>query len=247
MRVFLLRNDAERGVYKLSQKEKNYLFRVLRLNVNDIFTAKDKDDRYYKAFLFDEDSITLEETDNPEETLLDGLSSYTGPFTPITAFISVLKGKKNEMEIRALTEMGVKRIVLMETEFVQTSLSDHQMERFSLIIREAVQQSGSKEPELIGPVDFSAALGLAEGRILILHQSEITGTRTLKEAVNDLSSSSPISFMIGPEGGFSEKECELATAKGAMPILLCTNILRSETAALYTASALQVLLQDKNS
>lgn len=243
MRVFLLRNNAESGVYKLSQKEKNYLFRVLRLNVNDIFTAKDSHDIYYKAFLFDEDSITLEETDKPEDTLLDGLSSYNGPFTPITAFISVLKGKKNEMEVRALTEMGIKKIVLMETEFVQSPISKHQMERFSLIIREAVQQSGSKEPELVGPLSFKEALTEVEGKLLILHQSAIGGTMKLSEAVKDLSQNSPLSFMIGPEGGFSDKECEEAVNNGATPVLLCTNILRAETAAIYTASSLQTLMQ----
>ena len=244
MRVFLLRKEAgDNGIYTLSEKEKNYLFRVLRLNVNDVFTAKDSKERYYKAFLFDEDSITLEETDKPEDTLLDSLSSYNGPFTPITAFISVLKGKKNEMEVRALTEMGIKKIVLMETEFVQSPLSKHQMERFSLIIREAVQQSGSKEPELVGPLSFKEALTEVEGKLLILHQSAIGGTMKLSEAVKDLSQDSPLSFMIGPEGGFSDKECDEAVNNGATPVLLCTNILRAETAAIYTASSLQTLMQ----
>ena len=106
MRVFLLRRDEWQGnVYKLSKKEKNYLFSVLRLKVNDTFTAKDSEDNYYKAFLFDEDNITLEHTDTPEETLLDDLSSYKGPFADISMYISVLKGKKNETEVRMLTEM----------------------------------------------------------------------------------------------------------------------------------------------
>ena len=113
MRVFLLKHENERGVYHLTSKEKNYLFRVLRLNVNDVFTAKDSQNNYYKAFLFNEDSMTLESTERLEETLLDSLSSYRGPFVQLTAFISVLKGKKNEIQVRALTEIGVSRIVLM--------------------------------------------------------------------------------------------------------------------------------------
>ena len=66
MRVFLLSGNAEGGIYKLSQKERRYLFSVLRLNVNDVFTAKDKNGNFYKAFLFSEDSMTLERTDDPE-------------------------------------------------------------------------------------------------------------------------------------------------------------------------------------
>lgn len=244
MRVFLLRRDADNGIYNLSEKEKNYLFRVLRLNVNDVFTAKDSKERYYKAFLFDEGSITLERTDNPEATLLDNLSSYKGPFIPMIAFISVLKGKKNEMEVRALTEIGVKKIVLMNTEFVQSPLSKHQNERLETIIREAVQQSGSKEPELIGPVSLEEALNIAEGRIIILHQSTIERTRKLSEALEDTKEDESISFMIGPEGGFSDRECNIAVEKNAIPVLLSTNILRAETAAIYTASAIQAILQN---
>ena len=245
MRVFLLRRDCpENGIYTLSEKEKNYLFRVLRQNINDVFTAKDSKEQYYKAFLFDSETITLEKTDSPEETLLDNLSSYKGPFVPVYAFIAVLKGKKNEMEIRALTEIGVKKIVLMETEFVQSPLSQHQKERLGAIIREAVQQSGSAEPELAGPVSFQEALKMKEGKLLILHQSEIRKTEKLSDALCNMNTDDAISFMIGPEGGFSDRECNMAIEEGAIPVLLSTNILRAETAAIYTASAIQALLQN---
>ncbi len=245
MRVFLLRKgEGKEGTYKLTAKERNYLFRVLRLKVNDVFTAKDGEEVFYRAFLFDEDTITLERTDSPEETLLDGLSSYTGPFVPLDAFIAVLKGKKNEMQVRALTEIGVSRIILMESEFTQSPLSDHQKERLESIIREAVQQSGGKSPELLGPVTFQQALQMARGRLLILHQSTIERTESLSEALDGLDTDSHVSIMIGPEGGFSEKECSLAVSQGATPVLLSTNILRAETAAIYTAAAVQAILQN---
>ena len=244
MRVFLLRRDEWSGnVYKLSKKERNYLFSVLRLHVNDTFTAKDCAENYYKAFLFDEETITLEHTDNPEETLLDGLSSYKGPFADLAMYISVLKGKKNETEIRMLTEIGVKEIILIETEFVQDNLNAHALERIKLIIREAVQQSGSREPVLRGPMSFEEAIEEEEkGRILILHQSMLTSSVSIKQAISDCTQSDRIAAFIGPEGGFSDKECSLALSKGALPVLLQTNILRAETAAVYTAAAIQTLI-----
>ena len=97
MRIFLLSGNRDgSGIYKLSKKEQRYLFSVLRLSMNDTFTAKDKDGRYFKAFLYDEESLALEETDHPEETLLDDLSAFKGSLLPITMMISVLKNKKNE-------------------------------------------------------------------------------------------------------------------------------------------------------
>ncbi len=242
MRVFLLRNAAS-SIYPLSSKEKNYLFNVLRLKVNDVFTAKDSEERYYKAFLFDGDTITLEPSDNPEETLLDGLSSYRGPFIPISMFVSVLKGRRNEIEARALTEMGVKRIILMETEFTQEKLKEHSLDRIKAIIREAVQQSGSREPELIGPVSFKDAVDLADGVPLLLHQSILSSTSSLSEIL-EKGKTDAVSAFIGPEGGFSGKECVYAEEKGLLPVLLNTSILRSETAAIYTAAAIQAILQN---
>ena len=224
MRIFLLRESAGEGIYRLSSKEKNYLTRVLRLEINSTFTAKDRDGRFYKAFLFDGDTLALEPTDAPEE---------------------VLKGKKNEIEVRALTEIGVRRIVLMETEFTQAPLSSHQIERIEAIMREAVQQSGSQMPELVGPVSFSEALGMAEGRTLLLHQSALgEGPKSLSYSLSDLDGTSPVSMMIGPEGGFSDRECALACSEGAAAVLLNTNILRAETAAIYTAAAIQSFFQN---
>lgn len=245
MRIFLLSGDiAGSSIYKLSKKERRYLFSVLRLNVNDTFTAKDKDGRYFKAFLYDEESLTLEETDNPEETLLDGLSSFKEPLLPITMLISVLKNKKNEGEIRMLTEMGVRKIVLMETEFTEGHLNDHQLERLSLIMREAVQQSGADLPLLVGPLPFDEALEEAEGRLVILHQGIRNASVSIEEAITEAGA---VTAMIGPEGGFSEQECAKAEDRGATPVLLKTNILRSETAAIYSAAAIQVILQGKKS
>ena len=243
MRIFLLGDSINgNGIYRLSAKEKRYLLSVLRLNINETFTARDRNGIFYKAFLYDEDSLTLEKTDNPEETLLDGLSAYKEPLLPITMIISVLKNKKNESEIRMLTEMGVRRIILMETEFTEGHLTEHNIERFSLIMREAVQQSGAALPELTGPVPFREALAAAEGRLIILHQGMRKSSVSLLKALDGAES---VTAMIGPEGGFSDNECAVAEEAGAVPVLLKTNILRSETAAIYTAAAAQVLLQEK--
>ena len=238
MRLFLLSHDPDNGIYHLSAKERKYLFSVLRKSINDTFTAVDKAGIYYKAFLFNEDSMAIEPTDNPEETLNDSLSSFKGPFFPITMFISILKGKKNEIEIRMLTEMGVEKIVLMNTEFTEGSWNKHMAERINAIAREAVQQSGSRAPEICGPVDFSQAIAEAEGTVLILHQSR----RTRTESITDIPIKEKVSCFIGPEGGFSDRECELAENHGAVPILLKTNILRAETAAIYTAASIQTIM-----
>lgn len=245
MRIFLLSGDynGER-LYSLKSKEKQYLGKVLRLEVGTVFTAKDRKENYYTAELIDEDTLSLVSSDKPEETLLDGLSGYKGEFFPITMFISILKGKKNEMVVRALTEMGVTRIIFVKTEFVQEKdFTSHQRERLESIVKEAVQQSGAKSPILEGPIDFKKALENAPKNSMILHQSTRGKTMCLTEAVEEMDKNYDFACFIGPEGGFSDSECELAEDKGIKTVLLNTNILRAETAAIYTAASLQTLIQ----
>ena len=47
-----------------------------------------------------------------------------------------------------------------------------------------------------------------------------------------------VSIVIGPEGGFSKKEAELAIDSGMIPIGLGKRILRTETAAAFALAAL---------
>lgn len=244
MRIFLLDSPpSDSMIYSLKSRERNYLSKVLRLSAGTIFTAKDKNDNFFEATIIDDNTLYLKPTDTPEETLLDGLSSYNGSFSKINAYVSMLKGKKNEIVVRALTEIGVSSIVFVETEFVQEkSFSSHQAERLSIILKEAVQQSGGKAPVIIGPVKFNEAIAKAEGIKLILHQSSRTKTTDLFNALKNCRIDSEVSIFIGPEGGFSDEECEYAESNGAIPILLKTNILRAETASIYTAAVVQSIL-----
>ena len=52
-----------------------------------------------------------------------------------------------------------------------------------------------------------------------------------------------IGIFIGPEGGFEEKEVELAREHGAQPITLGKRILRTETAGMTVLSILMYLLE----
>lgn len=248
MRVFLLSQEYDGSpLYSLRKREIQYLEKVLRLETGTVFTAKDTKDNYYKATLKEEGILLLEPTLNPEETLLDSLSGYNGPFAPIDVYISILKGKKNETVVRALTEIGIRKIIFVDSENVQEhSFSSHQWERLEVIIKEAVQQSGSKPPILSGPMPFSMALEKAEGKRAILHQSVRGKTSSIEKLFFPSDIKNVASLFIGPEGGFSDEECDLAENQGFVPVLLRTNILRAETAAVYTASIVQSILHSEN-
>lgn len=245
MRLFLLdKTYSGESIYQLKKREIQYLEKVLRLEDGTVFTAKDMNENFYEATILSGGILSLRPTFNPEVTLLDSLCGYDGAFTPIDMYVSVLKGKKNEVVVRALTEIGVSRIIFVQSEFCQEKdFSSHQKERLETILKEAVQQCGGKAPSLEGPISFENAVESSRGRRIILHQALRKSTLSISDAIckkNDINF--VISAFVGPEGGFSDNECLFAEERGVLPVLLRTNILRAETCSVYTAAAIQTLM-----
>lgn len=242
MRVFLLEKEAI-SPYILSKDEAHYLKRVLRLSLGAVFASKDKNGVFYKATLMDKETLKLEITDEYESLLLDGLSSYKGPFADISIAIGITKNRKYEKTIRSLTEMGIRKIVLIKTALSEKEIKAHDMERLMSIVREAVQQSGAEHPEIIGPIEFEKALESDSDISLILHQNPLSFTMSLKEALERADIKTRVYAIIGAESGFEEDEALKAIERGFRPVMLNTNILRAETAAVYVASSIQTLIQ----
>jgi len=62
--------------------------------------------------------------------------------------------------------------------------------------------------------------------------------------IKELDISKPIFLLIGPEGGFSEKEILNVREKGIKTASLGRRILRAETASIVSLSILNFLLQN---
>lgn len=246
MRVFLFDKSYNgESTYRLKKRDRQYLMKVLRLSIGESFTAKDMDGSYYLSTIIDEDTLSVQRTDNPESTLLDHLSGYEKRIIPITVYQCICKGKKNETIVRMLTEAGVESIVFITSQFCQEKeFSRHDAERLETIMKEAIQQSGSSTrallPEIIPITDLPQ---VKEGELrILLHQSRRERTQTLGAVLSD-SSFTSISLIIGSEGGISDDECALLEEKGARTALLPTNILRAETAGIYAVGAIECMAE----
>ena len=78
----------------------------------------------------------------------------------------------------------------------------------------------------------------------MFHEAPIARQTPLFEVLHNLPPSLPIALVIGPEGGFSPNEIDRFMSQGFNSILLKTNILRSETAAIYALSVVQSYLEE---
>ncbi|MCR4907862.1 MAG: 16S rRNA (uracil(1498)-N(3))-methyltransferase [Lachnospiraceae bacterium] len=160
------------------------------------------------------------------------------------------KGDKLENVIQKCTELGAFRFIPVQTERSVIRLTPAKAaaktERWRKIAEAAAKQSKRAiVPEVLEPVDFTGVLKLPEktgGTFLLPYElcSDFSATRQVLEGIAPGSS---LTILIGPEGGFSEKEALLAEKAGFIPVTLGRRILRTETAAMTVLSWLVYLFE----
>jgi 16S rRNA (uracil1498-N3)-methyltransferase len=170
------------------------------------------------------------------------------PACRITLLQAVPKGRIMEAIIQKATELGVSRIVPLQTERVVPQLEQeagaHKLEKWRLAAIEAVKQCGSAWlPEVEPPLTPSQFLARGEVIEMSLIASLQTGSRPAREYFRTFHTRlgrmpQSVGVWIGPEGDFSPAETELVKEHGALPITLGRLILRTETAAIYCLSVL---------
>lgn len=162
----------------------------------------------------------------------------------VTLMQSYPKGDKLEEIIKHATELGVYEILPVITERtivkIDESKKQNKINRLNLIATEAAKQSRRNYiPKIndivkLKDVDFSKYNKL----IFAYEKLSTSNEKTLLEAINSIKENDNVIIAIGPEGGWSEEEANYLIAKGFIPVSLGKRILRTETAGLYTLSAI---------
>lgn len=183
---------------------------------------------------------------NPESvtgTIIRPIERQTEPRVKLTLVQSLPKADKFEWIIQKNTEIGVSRFLPVQTERsavrFDPSALPKKSERWRKIIREAAEQSGRQIiPELMPLAGWREVLAqLPKGLVLIPWEGE--RNRSLQAVLQDNHEPAEnISVLIGPEGGFSLTEVDLARQHGAQPVTLGPRILRTETAGLVVSAAI---------
>lgn len=187
----------------------------------------------YKFRLVDNNQhIFLCELNGTNANVLEDLNEYNELDCNITAIVSLIKNDKFDLMIQKLTELGVKRIVpyIANRSVVKPGKGTNKLDRLKKIAREASEQSHRNViPEICDYITFKDLNKYMSDVNLLAYEKETA-------SINDLKNMSSISFIIGPEGGFEEKEVEDIISLGFKSISLGKRILRAETASIYLTS-----------
>lgn len=164
----------------------------------------------------------------------------------ITLLFALTKGDKIDLVLQKATELGVKRVALIESERTVVNYEgkdiDKKLERFKKIMKEASEQSHRLiVPELLGIYNLkNFPANLLSDLNYVAYEKD---ANHIDEAFQGLEKGKSISILIGPEGGFSEQEINHLTKQGFIRTSLGKRILRAETAAIYALSVIGYLLE----
>ncbi len=147
--------------------------------------------------------------------------------TKVTLLMSLIKKDNFEMVLEKGTELGVTHFVPVITERVQKKNID--MVRANKIIKEASEQCGRGDLPSMGEMsELSDVLNDYKDIIAF----DISGIPLQPNQLTNL----PASLLIGPEGGWSDKELEMFKEKKVKIFKLGNTTLRAETAAIVAVS-----------
>jgi 16S rRNA (uracil1498-N3)-methyltransferase len=230
---------------------------VLRCSASDELQVFDGAGSFYKS------KVAGIENKKVIVDLLERVSLNAESPLNLTLVQGILKGEKMDMVIQKATELGVKEIIPAVTERSQIRHT-RKVGRWRKIAEEASRQSGRTIiPVVHEPIEFNSLFAVyyplpssgfifwEEGGLSPAEAFQRIKCKNTDAPLNPAlvmgehgEVNSKLFLAVGPEGGFSEKEVNLAASKGLITVSLGKRILRAETAAISAVALIQFLFGD---
>jgi len=233
-RIRLYQNTVFKVGDKISLEKNNehHLLKVLRFPVGNTITLFNGDGFDYQAIVISTKKTyiveVLSQQKNETESSLD-----------LTLAQGIAKGEKMDFLIQKAVELGVSRIIPIQTEHCVVRLKADKVAKrinhWQKIANHACGQSGrSVIVDISLPQTLTELLNKSNHNGFVLHHRATEDLQTVEKP-------SKATILIGPEGGLSDVEIKQATNAGFQPLLLGKRILRTETASLVAIANMQLL------
>lgn len=227
----------------LTRKDYQHVF-VLRLHEGETFILSDGCGQEHLCEVTDVDKNTITarrlESRDAEGELACQLILLQG----------LPKRDKLELIIQKAVELGAHQIIPVMMKRTNVKVDDKKADRKAERLQEISKSAATQAkrgiiPEVSGITSFRDALANVEDAdIKLICFEDETSRGTLENLLPQLPQSKKIAILVGPEGGITEEEWQLAKEAGFQSVSLGKRILRTETAGFCLLSYLMLHLEN---
>ena len=228
MDLFYSNFDKDDKLITINQIDSKHITKSFRKNVGDLIKITNGNGSICDAEIIEKGrNIKVE---------IKKIVNYEREKTSIHVALSPLKNiSRFEWFVEKATELGINQITPIISDYSEKrKVNTERLER--IIISSMKQSNQCYRPILNTIVDYKTfILGNKEEKIM-------ANLKTNNKLQKKLLETNNLCLLIGPEGGFSDKEIEYSLKNNVKEITLGNNRLRSETAAIYSISAIKAII-----
>jgi 16S rRNA (uracil1498-N3)-methyltransferase len=236
IRLFIDTALGEAEAVELSRDHAHYLFNVMRLGPGDTLLAFNGRAGEWRMQVVEAAK---------KRGVLKAVEQTRTQTTPpdIELLFAPIKKARTDFIVEKACELGCARVQPVFTRFTNSERLNPERLRAHMI--EAAEQCGGLTvPDLAEPTKLSVILDQWRERALVFCDEARTALPAA-QALANLKPGTPVSILIGPEGGFSaEEKNRIAAMAGAVPVSLGPRVLRADTAAVAAITLVQSALGD---
>ncbi len=218
--------------YTLDEYGSHHLTKVLRFPQGQNITIFNGDGMDYLA-------TVLQIKKHCEVEIYDCVKNNSESDLNITLAQGIAKGEKMDFLMQKAVELGVNKIVPIMSERCVVKLKGGKLKKrhqhWCKIVVGACEQSGrSIVPVVENPVTFNEFIDRGVNNGFVLHHRA-------QKSLLEMDKTTETTVLIGPEGGLTDNEINLAMDSGYKALLLGARVLRTETASLAVIANMQLL------
>jgi 16S rRNA (uracil1498-N3)-methyltransferase len=240
-RFFAPALDPGDEVVRLPKDEAEHLTRVLRIGVGDTVAVFDGRGREFLA------RVLGAARRDVQVQLLTRVDPAAESAVSLTLAQAVLKGDKMDDVVRDAVMLGAAAIQPIVTRYTETTVGalirGARPDRWRRVALASVKQSKRAVlPEIRNPLTFEDYLDepAAALRLMFVEPSLDIAVEPIAALRRD-PTPSDAALLVGPEGGWDEKECAAAHARNVRLICLGPRTLRADAVAIAALSVLHFL------
>ncbi|MBE6151003.1 MAG: 16S rRNA (uracil(1498)-N(3))-methyltransferase [Firmicutes bacterium] len=228
--------DTKEDIFTLSNDDSYHITKVMRNKIGDKVEVVIDKELYICEIVSLDKQVSVKKLEKIEQD--SELPCY------VTIAQSLVKEQKMDLILQKSCELGVSEIIPINTTRSVVKLDKKEtkkVDRWNKILKEASEQSKRIVIPKINEILDIKDLANLDYDIKILCTVNELSTSIKKVLSKDLNGAKII-LVIGPEGGFTDKEEELLINSGYISTSFGNRVLRTETASLYALSIINYIL-----